>query len=63
MDKIKELFGIVFGSSLIVDGNGRTYAKVPMWVIVLAALASVRLAIITAVLVVAFGMRVRVVKN
>ena len=63
MDKIKELFGIIFGSSLVVDGSGRTYAKVPMWVVVLAALASVRLAIITAVLVVAFGMRVRVVKN
>ena len=63
MDKIKELFGIIFGSSLVVDGSGRTYAKVPMWVIVLAALASVRLAIITAILVVAFGMRVRVVKN
>lgn len=63
MDKIKELFGIIFGSSLVVDGSDRTYAKAPMWVLVLAALGSMRLAIITAVLVVAFGMRVRVVKN
>ena len=63
MDKIKELFGIVFGSNLVVDGNGRTYAKAPMWVVVLAALASLRPVIITAILIVAFGMRVRVVKN
>ena len=63
MDKIKELFGVVFGSSLIVEGSGRTYAKVPMWVVVLAALASLRPVIITAILVVAFGMRVRIVKN
>ena len=63
MEKIKELFGIIFGSNLIVDGDGRTCAKAPMWVVVLAALASVRLAVLTAVLVVAFGMRVRVAKG
>ena len=63
MNKIKEGFGIVFGSSLIVDGNGRTYAKAPMWLAVLAALSAVRLTLITAVLVVAFGMRARIVKG
>ena len=63
MDKIKELFGIIFGSSLVIEGSDRTYAKAPVWVVVLAALVSLRPVIITAVLVVAFGMRVRIVKN
>lgn len=63
MDRIKELAAVVFGSSLIVEGSGRTYAKAPMWLVVLSALVSLRLAVITAVLVVAFGMRARVVKR
>ena len=58
MDKLKQLIDIVFSSSLTVEG-GRTYAKAPMWLVVLAALASVRLALVTAVLAVAFGMRAR----
>ena len=63
MNRIKELVGIVFGSNLIVDGDGRTYAKAPMWVVVLAAVLATRVAIITAILVVAFGMRVRIAKG
>ena len=46
----------------MIDGNGRTFVKVPMWLAVLAGLASIRLAILTAVLVVLAGMRVHVVK-
>ena len=62
MEQIKEILSLVFGSRLMIDGNGRTFVKVPMWLVVLAGLASIRLAILTAVLMVLAGMRVRVVK-
>ena len=54
--------GLIFGSRLVVEGTGRTFVKVPMWLAVLACVASIRLAVLTALLVVLFGMRVRVVK-
>lgn len=62
MEQIKEILSLIFGSRLMIDGNGRTFVKVQMWLAVLAGLASIRLAILTAVLVVLAGMRVRVVK-
>lgn len=62
MDKIKEIMSLIVGSCLIIEGNSRTYAKVPMWIVVLAALASIRLAVVTVLLTVAFGMRARIVK-
>ena len=61
-DKIKEILSLIFGSRLVVEGTGRTFVKVPMWLVVLAALASIRLAVLTVLLVVLFGMRVRVAK-
>ena len=61
-DKIKEIVSLIFGSRLIVEDTGRTFVKVPMWLAVLAGVASIRLAVLTALLVVLFGMRVRVVK-
>ncbi|MBR3796359.1 MAG: hypothetical protein IKK34_10120 [Clostridia bacterium] len=62
MSRIKEIFGILFGGRLIVEGTGRTFVKAPVWLAVLAALSSVRLAVITVLLVVAFGMKARIVK-
>lgn len=62
MDKVKEIFSLIVGSSLIVEGSGRTFVKVPMWLCALAALSSLHLALITVVLAVAFGMRARIVK-
>jgi len=62
MDKVKEYLGILFGGRLVIEGEGRTFAKAPVWLAALAAVSSVRLAVITAVLVVAFGMKVRVAK-
>ncbi|MBQ8620096.1 MAG: hypothetical protein IJ418_21675 [Clostridia bacterium] len=62
MEKVKEYLGILFGGRLIIEGTGRTFVKAPVWLAVLAAVSSVRLAVITAVAVVAFGMKVRVVK-
>ena len=62
MDKIKECLGILFGGRLIIEGTGRTFVKAPVWLAALCAVSSVRLAVITAVLVVAFGMKVRVTK-
>ena len=61
-NKIKEIVSLIFGSRLVVEGTGRTFAKVPMWLAVLAGVASIRLAVLTVLLVVLFGMRVRVVK-
>lgn len=61
-DKIKEIISLIFGSRLVVEGAGRTFVKVPMWLAVLAGVASIRLAVLTVLLVVLFGMRVRVVK-
>ena len=60
--RIKEMIALIFGSRLIVEGKGRTLAKAPMWLAVLVALSSLRLALLTALLVVAFGMRARIVK-
>ena len=62
MDKVKEYLGILFGGKLIIEGTGRTFLKAPVWLAALAAISSVRLAVITVVLVVAFGMKVRVTK-
>lgn len=62
MERIKEFLGIVFGSRLVVEGNARTFAKVPMWLAVLAALSSLKLAALTVLLAIAFGMRARVTK-
>ena len=62
MEKLKEGLSLIIGSCLVVEGKSRTYAKVPTWLAVLAALASVRLAMITVVLCVAFGMRANIEK-
>lgn len=62
MDRIKEILGIVVGSRLSVTGTGRTFVKMPMWLAVVAALTSPHLAIITALLIIAFGMRVSIQK-
>lgn len=62
-DKVKEIVSLIFGSKLVVEGTARTFVKAPMWLAVLACIASIRLAVLTALLVVLFGMRVRVVKG
>ena len=62
MDKVKDYLGIFFGGRLIVEGSVRTFAKAPVWLTALVGISSVRLAVITALLVVAFGMKVRVTK-
>lgn len=62
MNKVKDYLGIFFGGRMIVEGSGRTFAKVPVWLAALIAISSIRLAVITALAVVAFGMKVRVAK-
>ncbi|MDO5378997.1 MAG: hypothetical protein Q4G52_11750 [Clostridia bacterium] len=62
MDQVKELLNIIVGSCLVVEGKGRTFVKAPMWLAVLAALSSLRLTALTVLLVIAFGMRARIVK-
>ena len=63
MSRIKEILGILFGGRIVVEGPGRTFAKAPVWLAVLAALSSIRLAVITVLLVVAFGMKASIIKN
>lgn len=62
MNRVKEILSIVLGGRLVVESNGRTFAKAPVWLAVLLALSSIKLALLTVLLVVAFGMRARVVK-
>ena len=62
MNKVKEYVGLFFSGRLVVEGNGRTFARLPVWLAALIAVASIRLAVITALLVVAFGMKVRVTR-
>lgn len=62
MDKVKDILAVVFGGRLIVDGKDRTFAKVPVWLAVLGALTSPQLLVVTALLIVAFGMQVKVAK-
>ena len=60
--KIKELVSLIVGSRLSVEGTGRTFAQAPMWLAVIAAITSPHLAVVTALLIVAFGMRVSIQK-
>ena len=62
MDRVKDILSSVFGGRLIIDGNGRTFVKAPVWLAVLLALSSMKLALLTVLLVVAFGMRARVAR-
>lgn len=62
MDKVKEIASLIFGSRLLIEGKGRTFAKVPTWLAALAALCSLRLAVVTVALVVMFGMKASIVK-
>ena len=62
MERIKELLSLIVGSRFEVSGTGRTYVNLPTWLVVLAALSSLHLAVLTVLLMVAFGMRVRLVK-
>ncbi|MBR5288403.1 MAG: hypothetical protein IKU34_07415 [Clostridia bacterium] len=62
MNKIKDIIALLFGSFLLIEGRGRTFAKLPTWLAVVMALACLPLLVITAVLVVAFGMTVKTVK-
>ena len=63
IEKLKELLSLVLGTRLKISGTGRTFAQAPMWLAVLAALISPHLAVVTALLVVAFGMRVSIMKG
>lgn len=62
MEKVKQYLSVFFGGRLIVEGTGRAFVKMPVWLAALMAVASIRLAVITVLLVVAFGMKVRVGK-
>ena len=62
MERAKELLNLVLGSCLVGEGKGRTFARAPLWLAGLVGLASLHLAVLTVVLIVAFGMTVRLEK-
>jgi len=62
MNSLKDIIALIFGSSMLISGKGRTFAKLPTWLVVLMGLVSLPLLIITALLIVAFGMTVKTVK-
>ena len=62
MDRVKEIVSIILGGRLVVEGSGRTFAKAPMWLAVLCGVSSIKLTLLTALLVAAFGMKARIVK-
>ncbi len=61
-NQLKDMLKTIFCSELQIEGTGRTFAHIPLWVAVAAGVASIKLAILTAVIVVALGMQVRVQK-
>ena len=62
MDKVKDLLAVLFGGWLVVEGKDRTFAKAPLWLAVLCAVASPQLLVVTVLLCVAFGMKARIDK-
>jgi len=62
MDTIKDMIAVVLGGCLVVRGKDRTFAKAPLWLTVLAGLSCPQLVLVTALLIVAFGMRVNIDK-
>ena len=63
MDQVRNGLALLARGRLVVEGRGRTFARVPLWLAVLAALCgrrAIRFALLTAVLVAAFGMEARV---
>lgn len=62
MDRVKEIVSIILGGRLIVEGSGRTFAKAPVWLVALCGVSSIKLTLLTALLVAAFGMTARIVK-
>ena len=62
MERIKELLSLMVGSRFEVSDTGRTYVNLPTWLVMLAALSSLHLVLLTGLLMVAFGMRVRIEK-
>ena len=63
MDKVKQAFRFVFYSRLALHSSGRTMLKLPVWLVVLAALDSLRFAVLAAVVVIALGIQVEIEKG
>ena len=61
--RIKELISLIVGTRLELTSRGRTYVNVPMWLVALLAVSSMKLAALSVVLVIAFGLSVRVLRR
>jgi hypothetical protein len=60
---LKRYLDLAFKSRLILESDGRTMLKLPIWLAVLLALDSIKLLVIAAIAVVGLGMRVTVEKG
>lgn len=63
MEKIKGYLRLVFCSRLILDSEGRTMMKIPLWLLLLVAADSFRFALLAAILTIAMGMQIRIEKG
>ena len=63
MEKVREWIRTVIHGKLIVEGKDGTFVRCPLWLAAIAVLSgrnAFRFAVLTALLIVAFGMHVRV---
>ena len=58
MKRIGEIVNWAVHGKLYFRGENRTFARVPMWLAVIAGLSNFRFAVITALLVIGLGIQV-----
>ena len=66
MDKVKKILHEILHDRLIVTGKDRTFARVPLWLVVLAVIGgrhAFLFAILTGVMIAGLGMDVAVERN
>ena len=62
MERLKEILRMAAYGHLIVEGKDGTFARCPLWLAILFAIVgrrALRFAVLTALMIAAFGMRVR----
>ncbi len=62
MDQVKNALALFIGGRLLIEGQGRTFVKVPIWLTALGVVWSFKLAVVTFLLIIAFGMKASIVK-
>lgn len=63
MEKVKEILRTAVYGKLVVEGKNGTFVRCPLWLAAIAVLSgrnAIRFAVLTVLLIIAFGMRARV---